>query len=251
MTEKDDRIYAPSHDVDGFDARLDGDENRGPLLLVVTVAVLLAFAAVVYTAYHQGLRKGGREAAPHITAETGPYKAMPEEDHGKPTPNLGNKAYEPLDDVTAVPVEKVKTTPLVEEPMPRPARMQTPPPETGKQVIQRMPSAQEVTRTETKLEPVSETKPKTPAVAASAAGAFVVQIAAFRSEDQALAAWSRLSGKLEAATSGLEADVQRADLGERGVYYRLRAASFVDRPTAATFCDQLKKSGQDCLVVRR
>jgi cell division protein FtsN len=248
MTEKDDRIYAPSHDVDGFDARLDGDENRGPLLLVVTVAVLLAFAAVVYTAYHQGLRKGGRDAAPHITAEAGPYKAKPEKDHGTPTPNLGNKAYEPLDDVTAVPVEKVKTTPLVEEPIARPVKLKPLPQKTREQVLQKRTPVKTPAKAEPEPRTVvqSKTTDTTPA-----AGKFVVQIAAFRSEDQALAAWARLSGKLASATAGLKADVQRADLGERGVYYRLRAASFVDRPTAATFCDQLKKSGQDCLVVRR
>ncbi|PHS27978.1 MAG: hypothetical protein COA84_02990 [Robiginitomaculum sp.] len=251
MVEKDDGIYAPAHSRDGFDARQDGDENRGPLLLVVTMAVLLAFAAVVYTAYQQGLRKGGRDAAPHVTAEPGPIKTKPTQTRGTPTPNLGNKAYEPLDDIKAAPVEKIKTAPLTEEPMKRPTRA-TQTPKTTPPVVKTKPTPKSVPDIAPKVVPVVKAKPKVTAKPTPVAdGAFLVQIAAFRSEDQALAAWGRLAGKLGQATSALKADVQRADLGAKGVYYRLRAASFVDRAGAAAFCDQLKKSGQDCIVVHR
>lgn len=251
MVDKDDRIYAPSYDRDGFDARNDGDENRGPLLLVVTIAVLLAFAAVVYTAYHQGLRKGGRDAAPHVTAESGPIKTRPSESHGTPTPNLGNRAYEPLDDIKAAPVEKIKTAPLSEEPMARPTRTITPPP-VAKVAPKTTPApAQTKPKPKPVAKPVAKTISKPPVKAAPTDGAFLVQIASFRSEVQAQAAWERLTGRLAQATSGLSANVQRADLGAKGVYYRLRASSFADRDSAKTFCDQLKKSGQDCLVVRR
>jgi cell division protein FtsN len=253
MVEKDEGIYAPAHSRDGFDARQDGDENRGPLLLVVTMAVLLAFAAVVYTAYQQGLRKGGRDAAPHVAAEPGPIKTKPTETHGTPTPNLGNKAYEPLDDIKAAPVEKIKTAPLAEEPMQRPTRATQTPKPTPPAARQEPPAPVEI-KPEPKAEPVREAAPATKRTAdpqVVSDGAFLVQIAAFRSEDQALAAWGRLAGKLGQATSALKADVQRADLGAKGVYYRLRAASFADRAGAAAFCDQLKQSGQDCIVVHR
>ncbi len=249
MVDKDDRIYAPSYDRDGFDARNDGDENRGPLLLVVTIAVLLAFAAVVYTAYHQGLRKGGRDAAPHVTAEPGPIKTKPSESHGTPTPNLGNRAYEPLDDVKAAPVEKVKTAPLSEEPMARPTKTLPPPP--AAKVVPKTTPAPAQTKPKPKPRPVAKPVAKAPVKAVVSNGAFLVQIASFRSEAQAQAAWDRLAGRLAQATTGLSADVQRADLGAKGVYYRLRASSFADRDSAKTFCDQLKKSGQDCLVVHR
>jgi len=244
MVEKDEGIYAPAHSRDGFDARQDGDENRGPLLLVVTIAVLLAFAAVVYTAYQQGLRKGGRDAAPHVAAEPGPIKTKPNETHGTPTPNLGNKAYEPLDDIKAAPVETIKTAPLTEEPMKRPTR--------ATQTPKKTPPVVNIKPAPKTIPPVVKAKPKAqPKPAPVSNGAFLVQIAAFRSEDQALAAWGKLAGKLGQATLALKADVQRADLGAKGVYYRLRAASFVDRTGAAAFCDQLKKSGQDCIVVHR
>lgn len=262
MVDKDDSIYAPSHDRGGFDARLD-DGGRGPLLLIVSVALLLAFIAVVYTAYHQGLRKGGRDAAPLISAEPGPIKVRPannDKTAGRPTPNLDNRAYEPLDDVQAVPADKVTTAPLPEAPLARPvvkpagpaqntatnppvtvARKETPP--ARKTIAKPKPKPT--------ASPVATTGPAVSAAPAATPGDFVVQIAAFRSEDQALTAWAGLANRLSAVTSNLSPDIQRADLGERGVFYRLRAASFASREAAKAACDQLKAGGQDCLVVRR
>ncbi len=248
MVEKDDSVYAPSPGQDGFDARRDGDESRGPLLLVVAMAVLLAFAAVIYTAYHQGLRKGGRDAAPHVTAEPGPIKTRPAETHGTPTPNLGNRAYEPLDDIKAAPAEAITTAPLSEEPLPRPVKIDVTPPPVIAKMIEKKP---ETVAAEIKPVPKTETRPEPATIPAVTDGKFVVQIAAFRSEDQALTAWAGLAGRLSAVTTGFVPDVQRADLGAKGVYYRLRASSFVTREAATGFCDQLKKNGQDCLVVPR
>ncbi len=251
MVEKDDGIYAPANNGNGFDARRDGDENRGPLLLVVTIAVLLAFAAVVYTAYHQGLRKGGRDAAPHVSAVTGPIKTRPTDTHGTPTPNLGNRAYEPLDDVKTAPVEDIKTAPLPEEPLLRPVKKDTVP-EVSKTNNDPAPAIAEKDVPPTATNPVPEKiSPPPEKKKPVAEGPYLVQIAAFRSEDQALAAWDVLAAKLKSATGGLLPNVQRADLGPKGVYYRLRAGNFADRAAASGFCDQLKKSGRDCLVVRR
>ncbi len=252
MTERDDSIYAPSHDHDGFDARHEEDGGRGPLLLMVAFGVLLAFAAVVYTAYQQGLRKGGRDAAPIVSAENSPIKTRPAEAGGRPTPNLNNRAYEPLDDVKAVPAGEVTTAPLPEEPLarPRPATNTPPAKKPTPAPIKRDTTPQPVVKAPVKAPP--KALPKTqPKAAAITPGDYVVQIAAFRSEDQALAAWAGLATRLAAVTAGLTPDVQRADLGTRGVYYRLRAASFASREAATAVCDKLKTGGQDCLVVRR
>jgi hypothetical protein len=46
-------------------------------------------------------------------------------------------------------------------------------------------------------------------------------------------------------------DVQRADLGSRGVYHRVRAGYFADRDSAARFCDRVRQMGQDCIVAAR
>jgi hypothetical protein len=46
-------------------------------------------------------------------------------------------------------------------------------------------------------------------------------------------------------------DVERADLGARGVYHRVRAGYFADRENAALFCERIRQMGQDCIVAAR
>lgn len=87
------------------------------------------------------------------------------------------------------------------------------------------------------------------AAAASAAGDFLVQIASFRSETAADQGWSAFEADFADVLAGLHRDVARADLGDRGVRFRVRVGAFDDRETASTFCDRLKARGQECLVV--
>lgn len=86
-----------------------------------------------------------------------------------------------------------------------------------------------------------------PAIAAD--GAFLAQIASLKSADAAEAAWTRFSRRSPALFQNARKDVQRADLGERGVYFRVRAGYFASRADAAQFCGQVKALGQECLVV--
>jgi hypothetical protein len=46
-------------------------------------------------------------------------------------------------------------------------------------------------------------------------------------------------------------DVQRADLGQRGIYFRVRAGYFADRANASRFCERIRQMGQDCIPVAR
>ena len=43
-------------------------------------------------------------------------------------------------------------------------------------------------------------------------------------------------------------DIEVADLGDRGTYYRLRIGPFSTSDAAKTYCSGLKERGQDCLV---
>lgn len=79
-------------------------------------------------------------------------------------------------------------------------------------------------------------------------GSHVVQVGAFRSDDEAAAQWSRLERRMGDFLSGKAPHVERADLGERGVYHRLRIGPFRTSDDAKTYCSGLKERGQDCLV---
>ena len=79
---------------------------------------------------------------------------------------------------------------------------------------------------------------------------FQVQLAAVRDEQAAAREWKRLQSRNAGLLSGLKLNVVRADLGDRGVYYRLRAGPISERAAAVTLCQSLAKAKVGCLVVR-
>jgi cell division protein FtsN len=87
------------------------------------------------------------------------------------------------------------------------------------------------------------------APAASAAGAYVLQIGAYKSQEDADAAWKTFKSKHPMAASYSE-DVRKADLGDKGTWYRLRMGSFADKAAASTVCEKLKSDGGNCLVAK-
>ena len=82
-------------------------------------------------------------------------------------------------------------------------------------------------------------------------GPYVAQIAALQSEAAADVAWRRLSSRAPALFAAARLDVERADLGQRGIYYRVRAGYFADRVNAARFCERIRQMGQDCIAAAR
>jgi len=79
-------------------------------------------------------------------------------------------------------------------------------------------------------------------------GSHLVQIGAFRSDEEAKTNWTRIKGKLGGFADGKSIDVERADLGARGVFHRLRVGPFASSDEAKTYCVGLKERGQDCLA---
>lgn len=82
-------------------------------------------------------------------------------------------------------------------------------------------------------------------------GPFVAQIAALQSEDGIGPLWRRLADRAPDLFADARMDVQRADLGARGVYLRVRVGYFPDRENAARFCARMRAMGQDCMAVER
>lgn len=82
-------------------------------------------------------------------------------------------------------------------------------------------------------------------------GPYVVQLAALQSEAGIEGAWRRIAARSPQLFTSARLDVERADLGQRGVYHRVRAGYFAERDQAALFCERLRRIGQDCIVVTR
>ncbi len=49
-------------------------------------------------------------------------------------------------------------------------------------------------------------------------------------------------------TANLVSNIQEADLGERGVWYRLRISPFDDNGAANDVCNLVKAQGGDCFA---
>jgi cell division protein FtsN len=76
----------------------------------------------------------------------------------------------------------------------------------------------------------------------------VLQVGAYESEQIANGAWNTFRSRYGAVAEGLSPDIQKADLGAKGIWYRLRVGPFADRAAAASACEKLKAAGGNCLV---
>lgn len=82
-------------------------------------------------------------------------------------------------------------------------------------------------------------------------GRYVAQLAALQSAASIEPSWRRFASRAPNLFTGAHMDVQRADLGARGVYHRLRAGYFATSDDATQFCERIRQMGQDCIVAAR
>ncbi len=85
----------------------------------------------------------------------------------------------------------------------------------------------------------------------AANGRYVAQLAALQSEAAIDPAWRRFVSRAPGLFANAQMDVQRADLGARGVYHRVRAGYFASSGDATAFCQRIRQMGQDCIVASR
>lgn len=88
-----------------------------------------------------------------------------------------------------------------------------------------------------------------PAKPAGGSGNWRVQLASVRSEAEAQSEWKRLQSRYGDALGGLSMSIVRADLGEKGIYFRVQGTG-ADEERARSVCTQLKAQNVGCVVVR-
>lgn len=76
-----------------------------------------------------------------------------------------------------------------------------------------------------------------------------LQLASVRKEADVEGEWQRLKKRIGAPLANQELQVERADLGTKGVFFRLQIGPFADRETALGTCKDIKAAGGDCLLV--
>ncbi len=94
--------------------------------------------------------------------------------------------------------------------------------------------------------PKTDKKPSETHVSASG-GAFAVQLGAYRSQAEAEEQWVKMHLK-QKELSDKKPMIVKADLGSKGVYYRLRVSGLASASDARTLCHALSSKGQACIL---
>jgi hypothetical protein len=82
----------------------------------------------------------------------------------------------------------------------------------------------------------------------ASSGGYAVQLSSQGSEAEAQSSFRALQAKYPNLLGGREPIVRRADLGEKGIYYRAMVGPFASREQATDLCSNLKAAGGSCIV---
>ena len=181
---------------------------------------------------------------PVVKAEAPPApKPAPAKIEPAPVKPAPAKTETPPKSVAAL-IQQANSEPVKPAPAPK-----APPP-----AAKPAPAPAQATGAPRSLTPPQQVAANAPATlaapAAAASGTYMLQIGAFKSQAEAAAAWKTYQGKHAALLSGYSDNVQQADLGEKGTWYRLRIGGFADKEVATALCDRLKADGGACMLGR-
>lgn len=159
------------------------------------------------------------------------------------TPIAPTSAAEKAPEATSAKPETVKveqeTIAAPEQPVPAPVV------EKETEVAEK-PAAAPVVAEAPKPAPAPPAPKATPAT-----GDYMVQLGAFGSDADARAAWSKVESAHGSAFPTKNYQVQRADLGAKGVFYRLQVGPFESETAARKVCAYLSQHNQGCFPVKK
>ena len=255
---------------------------------IVTVLVcVFAAAAILFFVMEKFIQQGSDDAdapIPVIQAENTPVKERPEAAGGmeivgkdksvyarigRTAPAQPEKLLQKAEPVTPVKVEEL------EQPMVMEVKAPEPTPKIEEKVAEMEPSmpqaiikiarvTDEKAGTEEKAEKivpvykpkVEEAQPVEPIKSVNNPPAPVakddwkVQVLSSRQKDGVESAWNSMKAKNPEIFDDVPFDIMEADLGEKGIFYRLRVGSFASRSDADALCKKLKDAKYDCIVVK-
>lgn len=90
--------------------------------------------------------------------------------------------------------------------------------------------------------------PRAAGVAPPRDNGFHVQVLARQTQQDALQAYSEMQQRYPHLLGKISPNVQMADLGNKGVWYRVRVGPIGEQSLAVNFCNRLKSEGADCIV---
>jgi cell division septation protein DedD len=231
--------------------------RRGLPGAILAVAVMAIFAGGLWLAYHLGAKHAEITAAepdkvPLIRADSDPIKVKPDKVGGMDIPDKDNPIYALRPG--GAPVERLLPPPETPAPRPTappapsaaaapPTAIAAPPPQTAKPPL--------LTPDQVAALAKPPAKPSAGAAQPAAAGSGVrIQIASLRTPDEARGEWERQKHANGDLLGKFTAVAVRADLGERGVYYRVEVGPVGDKAAAQRLCAALKERGLGCSLVQ-
>lgn len=255
------------------------DSGRRGLALPfgIGAVTLLIFGGILWWAYSSNGEDAGA-TVPVITADETPMKVKPAEEGGLEVLDQDKLVYDNI-------AEGEEGTGKVEQLLPGPEEPVTPPQpaaaaatgpaqpapltateeDTDTALAEATPSpaapetapASAAPAAPAPAEPAPAQEAAAPAAAAPAApvqpatgGSWKIQLAAVKSDSAARQQWGRMRKAHPDLLDDMRLTVQRADLGDKGVYFRIQAGPLPDRTTAEDVCAELKAAKQPCLVVK-
>ncbi len=255
-------------DIDRMDEPAYRRRRFGPLI-VLALGIIAGGVAAWALLGGDTSTDSAPNQIPTVRADQSPTKVRPDDPGGMDVPNRDKLVYEkmgggepaaagtaterllpPPEDPRAPPVQTTPPPVVAARP---PAVKETPVPPTA----QVQPPVQETKPTPTTVpEPavvasVPPTPPAPPAaVATPAKGSYVIQLASVSSKPDADKEWGRLRRAHADILGGLTLDIQQADLGAKGTFYRVRGG-MIDEASARQLCAELSKRKVGCIVAKK
>jgi hypothetical protein len=219
--------------------RIKRRSHRG-LAIALALGVMALSAGGLWVGYRLSVGRGSSGEIPLIHADTDPIKVKPDDPGGMEIPNRDRFVLNPSG---GMPVERLLPPP--ETPLPRPTTTSTPQatvPTTAPPASQAPPAAAPATPPQTAAVP-------TPGSTSDTKG-YRLQLGAEKGPEIAKQEWDRIKRQNADLVGSLSASVDRADLGARGVFYRIHVGPIADAAQAERLCAQLRQRGVGCILAK-
>ena len=243
-------------------------------VLAVVAMVMVGSSSGLWAFYHWMSRRTAQVEVPLIRAEVEPVRRRPADPGGMEIPGQGTLVLDGKRSTAKV----EQLLPPPEAPLPRPAAVETPPepalnappappaaPMTGATtpapaappaptspppaVAAAVPPAPAPPVATSPAKPAAA--PATTAPASPAVGkGYFLQLGAGRSAEGAKQEGERIRRRQADLLGTLSLITPRVDLGERGTFYRIQVGPIADAAQAEHRCNELKRRGIGCLLVK-
>ena len=263
--------------------------GRRLLTILIASAAVGGFAMVVVYSYHEGRSDAQSMTAPLIKAQKGPTKVRPKETGGMQVPNRDKQVYgrlnpkersdkierllPPAEKVLPIPITSLarnsnktlipsQTAGISDRKLEKSKELHTSapppgltPPDKIKKNYQNITSSKTLIRNSRQKKKVRPSQMPTKLKSGNTMNnlksvGYRVQLASLRSQKAAKKAWGRLTKSHSGLFRGLQSNIIRVEIRNRGAYYRLQAGPIKNAAAAKSLCSRVKKRKLGCIIVR-